>query len=74
MANKFYITYVSLTALAILAGIIAFSGISHSQARAETAATASSIRCFVGNKMDRPDQHMTRGWVCLPERLPIVTN
>jgi len=74
MTKKFYIAYVSLTAFALLAGVIAFSGVLHSQARAETVVAAQSLRCFIGNKMDRPSTHMTRGWVCTPERLPIVTN
>jgi len=74
MPRKFYIAYVSLTAAALLAGVIAFTGVFHNQAKAETAGLASSIRCFIGNKMDRPDTHMTRGWICTAERLPVVTN
>jgi hypothetical protein len=74
MTRKFYIAYVSLTAAALLAGVIAFTGVFHSQAKAESAVSASSIRCFIGNKMNRPSTHMTRGWVCTPERLPLVTN
>ncbi len=74
MARKFYIAYVSLTAVALLAGAIAFTGLFHSKAHAQVAASASSIRCFVGNKMDRPGTQMTRGWVCVAERLPAVIN
>jgi hypothetical protein len=74
MTRKFYIAYVSLTAAALLAGVLAFTGVFHNQAKAETVVSAPSIRCFIGNKMDRPDTHMTRGWVCTAERLPIVTN
>ncbi len=74
MTRKFYIAYVSLTAAALLAGVVAFTGVFHSQAHAANAVSASSMRCFIGNTMDRPSTHMTRGWVCVSERLPVVTN
>ncbi len=74
MARKFYIAYVSLTAVALLAGVIGFTGLFHTKAHAQTAASAPVIRCFVGNKMDRPSTHMTRGWVCVTESTPIVTH
>ena len=66
--------HVSLTAAALLAGVIGFTAFLHSQAHAETAAVASSVRCFMGNKMDRPSTQMTRGWVCVSERAPVAIN
>jgi len=74
MARKFYIAYVSLTALALLAGAFAFTSSFGTKAHAQESVKASSVRCFIGYKMDRPDQHMSRGWVCLQESAPAVIN
>jgi hypothetical protein len=72
MDRKLYITYVSITTIAFLAAVISFTTLYHSQAHAEADVSAASVRCFIGNKIDRPDNHMTRGWVCVPERTPVV--
>ncbi len=74
MARTFYIAYVSLTAAALLAGVVGFTAFFHTQAHAQNTPVASSIRCFMGNKMDRPSTQMTRGWVCVSERTPVVMN
>ncbi len=74
MVRNLYIAYVSLTAAALLAGVIGFTAFAHSQAHAENAPVASSVRCFMGNKMDRPSTQMTRGWVCVSERTPVAIN
>jgi hypothetical protein len=74
MARKFYIAYVSLTAAALLAGIVGFTAFFHSQAHAQSGVSTASMRCFVGNKMDRPSTHMTRGWVCVSEQIPAAIN
>ncbi len=74
MVRNLYIAYVSLTAAALLAGVIGFTVFFHGQAHAQNTPVASSVRCFMGNKMDRPDTHMTRGWVCVSERTPVVIN
>ncbi|WP_026595841.1 hypothetical protein [Methyloferula stellata] len=73
MARNLYIAYVSVTAAALLVGIIGFS-VLNSQAHAQNGASAATTRCFVGNKMDRPSTHMTRGWVCVSEPAPAAIN
>lgn len=74
MARKLYFTYVSLTAAALLLGAAAFITVLHSQAKAQgTVASATALHCFVGNKMDRPNPHMTRGWVCMQSPLEVAT-
>ncbi len=70
MARKLYIAYVSLTAAALLVGAVGFTAFFHSKAHAQTAVVSAPMRCFIGNKMDRPDPHMTRGWVCVSEHAP----
>jgi hypothetical protein len=72
MARKFYIAYGSLTAVALLAGIIGFTV--YNKAHAQTVMPVSTMRCFVGARADRPDTHVTRGWVCVQERAPVVIN
>jgi len=75
MARKLYFAYVSLTAAALLLGALAFTTVFHSQAKAQgTVASATAMHCFVGNKMDRPDPHMTRGWVCMQSPLQVATH
>lgn len=73
MARNLYIVYISFTAAALLASVIGFTAF-HGQAHAQSAASAPAMRCFVGNKMDRPDPHMTRGWVCVSEQAPAAIN
>ncbi len=73
MVRNLYIAYVSFTAAALLAGVIGFTAF-HSQAHAQTTTAAPAMRCFVGNKMDRPSTQMTRGWVCVSEQAPAAIN
>jgi hypothetical protein len=73
MARKLYIAYVSLTAAALLIGVLGFTAF-HGQAHAQNVASAPAMRCFVGNKMDRPSTHMTRGWVCVSDQTPAAIN
>jgi hypothetical protein len=73
MVRNLYIVYVSVTAAVLLAGIIGFT-VFNSQAHAQNGVSAAATRCFVGNKMDRPSTHMTRGWVCVTEQAPAAIN
>jgi hypothetical protein len=66
--------YVSLTAAALLIGAAAFTSVFHNEAKAQGLVTSSAIHCFVGSKMDRPDQHIARGWVCIADQVPVVTH
>ncbi len=74
MARKLYFMYVSLTAAALLIGAAAFTTVLHGSAKAQGVVVSSTMHCFVGNRADRPDAHLTRGWVCVADRIPVVTH
>lgn len=76
MVSKLKVSFAAIASIAAVLGVISFTGLGgvNGQAGAQSALTASPIRCFIGVKMDRPDPHMSRGWICLSEPRPVVTN